>query len=228
MILQYEPADTTNPQHPTWDNILEHCGFDLDDLLSTGGLESYGIWSGQDYLTSWIASMTREPGVALPYLFFYGNQNCGKSAFREAVDILFKTGSVCADQAAWNLVGWNGELEDAFFCYLEEVGFGYEINDAKAERLRGYVTQPNLLIHIKGKSGHKVTNLTHWCQMSNRREDLPDLGGYPTTVIQVFDLENEIPKGKLLKALKAEAPHFMKTLMDLQLPQALPAIITGD
>jgi len=120
-VMKYEAERTLYPQHPTWDDILGHCGRDLDNLLSENGLEDYDIFTGQDYLTSWIASMIRNPETALPYLFFYGNQNCGKSTFREAVDILFKTSSVQADHAIYNKIGCNEELEGAVFCYLEEL-----------------------------------------------------------------------------------------------------------
>lgn len=222
-FTKYVPADTTDPQHPTWDRILGHCGRGLDDLLKTGGLESYGIWSGQDYLTSWITSMIREPETPLPYLFFYGNQCCGKSMFRWAVSYLFETGSLCADYVVYNKTGWNRELREAIFCYLEELG---PIVDDCAARLRIYVTASTLPMRVQGEPFSKIPNLTHWCQMSNHREDLPYLGNYPTTVIPVSDLEDEIPTRILLKSLKREAPHFMATVMNFQLPLSLPALDT--
>lgn len=223
MFTRYEPADTANPQHPTWDRILGHCGRGLDDLLSTGGLESYGIMSGQDYLTSWIASMLREPETPLPYLFFFGNQNCGKSMFRWAVSYLFFDGCIAADHLFFGKIGWNRELKGAIFCYLEELGL---IVEDTAERLRMYVTAPVIPLRALGEASQEIPNLTHWCQMSNQREDLPFLGKFPTTVIQVGDLEDEIPMRTLLKALKKEAPQFMTTVMNFQLPLSLPALDT--
>ena len=76
-------------------------------------------------------------------------------------------------------------------------------------------------------------NTTHWCQMANNRDSLPIFPGDARIIIMyVADLMNEIPKEILLTRLKEEAPHFMRTLLDLQLPAftgrlRLPIITTS-
>ena len=40
-----------------------------------------GIKTGADYGLLWAAFCLREPYRKLPYLFFYGDQDCGKSTY---------------------------------------------------------------------------------------------------------------------------------------------------
>jgi hypothetical protein len=67
----------------------------------------------RDYLLYWIACMLRDPFEPLPYLFFYGDQNSGKSIFHEAVSLLMTKGVAAADRALTNANDFNGELANA-------------------------------------------------------------------------------------------------------------------
>ena len=52
-----------------------------------------GIKTGADYGLLWAANMLREPYKKLPYLFFYGGEDCGKSTYHEAFEFLMTKGS---------------------------------------------------------------------------------------------------------------------------------------
>ena len=78
-------------------------------------------------------------------------------------------------------------------------------------------------------------NATHWVQTANRRENCPVFpGDTRITAIYVGDLlkEQKIAKPKLEPLLAQEAPHFLHTLMHLELPPMLdrlrlPVVSTG-
>ena len=68
---------------------------------------------------------------------------------------------------------------------------------------------------------YQVPNTTHWIQSANYQADCPVFpGDTRITVIEVCDLcpDQEVAKKTLLVKLEEEAPHFMYTLMNLQLP----------
>lgn len=233
--LRYVPAEVepSEIKHPHWDKIMSHCGKDLDSQIKVSPwAKQYGILSGRDYLTMWISCMIREPYDPLPYLFFFGNQNCGKSIFREAIELLMTKGCVQADAALQSTSGFNGELYEAVLCYVEEVDLS-KAGSMAYNRIKEYVTNLQLSVHIKFMQPFMAPNTTHWCQMANSRDSLPIFPNDTRIIIMhVADLLEEIPKGILLTRLKEEAPHFMRTLFDLQLPPTtgrlrLPIITTG-
>jgi len=69
-------------------------------------------------------------------------------------------------------------------------------------------------------------------QMANTRASLPIFpGDTRITAMNVQSLEEDIPKPILLDALRKEAPHFMRTMFDFEIPEAsgrmmLPVIET--
>jgi hypothetical protein len=57
--------------------------------------------------------------------------------------------------------------------------------------------------------------------MANSRSSLPVFpGDTRITAMNVPALEEEIPKGKFQELLKVEAPHFMRTLLDFEIPDS--------
>ena len=82
-----------------------------------------------------------------------------------------------------------------------------------------------------------AANTTHWIQVANKREFCPIFPG-DTRIIMMYVPTlamaglKDIPKDELKTKLREEAPHFMRTLIDLQIPPAtgrlrLPVITTS-
>ena len=66
---------------------------------------------------------------------------------------------------------------------------------------------------------YEQPNTTHWIQCANKREACPIFpGDTRITVIFVREIEQEIPRTVLVDHLVAEAPNFLRTLLDVQLP----------
>ena len=237
--LRFLPAEVNDDiiiHHPHWDRILQHCG---DDLTSTikewDWARKSGISSGKDYLLYWIASLIRYPFDPLPYLFLFGPQNSGKSIFHEAISLLIKNqmGVLPADQALTNGGGFNGELANAILCVVEETDLS-KSGSVAYNRIKEWVTAIMIAIHPKRIQVYKQKNTTHWIQCSNTRNYCPVFpGDTRITMSYVGELEEEIPKHKLLKLLEDEASYFMATLMSLKLPEPesrlrIPVVMTSN
>jgi hypothetical protein len=209
------------PHHPHWDMILEHCGRDLDsELQKCEWAQKAKIRTGRDYLLHWVAAMFREPYEPLPYLFFFGPQNTGKSIFHEALTWIMEGGVARADKALGSHSDFNGELANAVLCVVEEK----DISATKGaeNRIKDWVTSKTLLIRKMRTDAYSQPNTTHWVQVANHRKHCPVMpGDTRITMIHVDRLKSEIPKSQLEPLLKAEAPHFMRTLMDLELPPVM-------
>ena len=217
--LVYAPADVDRPHHPNWDKVLDHCGHGLDESLRDNEwARQNGIQTGAEYLLFWIACMLREPFEPLPYLFFFGDQNCGKSIFHEALSLLITRGVVPADRALTSKGDFNGELANAILCYVEETDLS-SAGVGAYNKIKDWVTSRVLSIHAKRQQVYTQANTTHWCQMANKPSNCPVFeNDTRITMIHVGALEQEIPKSILLKSLSDEGPHFMRTLLDLHLP----------
>lgn len=221
----FEPAklDDDEPSyHPHWDKILNHCGRDLDDALrQSEWAQQFGIKTGADYLLYWTACLLRDPFSPLPYLFFWGSQNCGKSIFHQALRRLMTKGCASADRALTNSNDFNGELANIILAYIEEK----DISTAPGayNKIKDWVTSEILWIRKMRTDAYPQANTLHFVQCANKPEFCPMFpGDSRITMIHVDDLElgAEIPKDVLIKQLEIEAPHFMRTLMQLELPKA--------
>jgi hypothetical protein len=232
----YQPAelgDDEAPNHPHWDLILSHIGRDLDTpLKNLAWAQRAGIRTGGQYLTAWIACMLREPFSPLPYLFAYGSENCGKSIFHEAISFLFTKGVVPADRALRSRNDFNGELANAILCVVEECDLSKA--DSAYTRLKEWVTCVMLSIRKMRTDSYTQPNTTHWFQAANDQSFCPVFkNDTRIIVLNVPDLlsEQEIPRQTLHERLRNEAPHFMYTLMNMELPPVigrlrLPVIAT--
>lgn len=216
----YKPSETPGP-HPHWDMILNHCGESLTPALKDGKVVP-GIVTGGRYLLTWTAIMFRNPIARLPYLFFHGPQNSGKSSFHEALALLFaelcgrhRPGVASVDRAL--MADKNGELDGAVLAYCEET------NVAKSPtaygKIKDMVTNHTLWIRKCYFDAYPVPNYTHMVQCANQHDACPvEFGDTRIVVSYVPPLKNEIPKPLLFERLKEEAPNFMRTIMDLELP----------
>lgn len=217
-----------------WNKILNHLGKGLDDAIKANQwAKSNGIEKGADYLKCWIASMFQFPLEPLPYLFFYSqNQDTGKSVFHESIELLLTCGYVRADQALISQGGFNGELQNAVLCVVEETDM--KKNQVAYNRIKDWVTSRSLPIHIKGRTPYAVPNTTHWVHASNSSTACPIFSGDTRiTMIYVDDLTEKIPKTEFIALLEKEASHFITSCLNLELPRSndrlnLPVITTKE
>src|SRR5574340_707990 len=234
--LRFKPEafDSEESMHPSWDRIVNHVGTELNKSLRDMTWASRcGIRTGRDYLLHWIALMLREPFSPLPYLFLWStSQNTGKSIFHEAISLLMQGGIMRADTALTSSGDFNGELAGAVLCVVEEANIA-EHGSSVYNKLKDWVLAPNIAIHAKYKQVFMQPNTTHWVQCANDPSHCPVFpGDTRITMINVPQLEMEIPKSILLLKLEEEAPYFMHTLMNTPLPDVekrtrLPIVNTG-
>lgn len=228
--------DEEDLSYPTWTKIIKHCACGLDDYIGDDPwCRANGIISGADYLMCWVASLFQFPERPLPYLFFYDkNQNTGKSTFHEALSLLLTTGYQRAESALTNKSGFNGELESAIICVVEEV----DLNRDKMAygRIKDWTTSPQMAIQYKGKTPYQTRNTTHWIQCANGHQHCPVFpGDTRITMCNVPPLDplDLIPKRKLVQLLESEASDFLTAIMSLEIPESndrlnIPVVATGD
>jgi hypothetical protein len=233
----YQPANLEYdvvPHHPHWDMILSHCGGDLDNAVrSDEWCKMHSIQSGSDYLKYWIAYLLRNPFQPLPYLFLYGNQNSGKSILHCAISKLMTTGIASADRALSSSNDFNGELANCVLAYVEETDLSSNYGKAYA-RIKDWTTNDDLWIRRMRMDAYKQRNTLHFIQTGNKLRNIyMEQNDTRIVVIFVPDLppKTEIPKTEMMGHLGDEAPHFMRTIMDLSLPSphsrlALPPLRT--
>jgi hypothetical protein len=113
---------------------------------------------------------------------------------------------------------FNSELEGCVLALVEELNIG---NEKAHARLKDLVTSPKITIRAMRRDTYEVPNLTSWIQTANHRDNcwVPE-GDSRITVIFVDKLERDIPKDVLMGHLTKEAPHFLRTLIDMNLPSA--------
>lgn len=217
--------------HPHWDLVMAHLGRDLDgDLKNLRWAIDANVRTGGDYLKAWIACMFREPFQPLPYLFFWGPENSGKSLFFESISELVTKGVVSAFNALTSRNDFNGDIAGAILCYIDEK----DITKAPGarDRMKEWVTGKMIPIRKMRMDTYMQVNTTHWCQCANSPRYCPiSPNDTRITMIHVAPPEAEIPKDVLLDKLRSEAPAFMATLLDLNVPHAhgrlrLPMVVT--
>jgi len=229
-----ELADDEAPSHPHWDLIFEHIGHELTPTLrELPWAVDAGIRTGADYLRAWVACAFRDPFQPTPYLFFFGPEDSGKSIFHEALKLLVTKGVVQAKRPLEGRDGFNGELSGAIICAVEEVDIS-KCPGAR-ERLKAWVTGRTISIRKLRQDSFEQPNATHWVHTANSLDNCPIFpGDTRITAIYVADLldEQRIAKPKMEAFLEQEAPHFLYTLMHLELPPVidrlrLPVVTTG-
>jgi len=234
--LRYSPTkDIENLKYTHWTKVLNNLGSGLDNVVRENSwCRNNGIITGADYLKLWIASLLQKPTKPLPYLFFYGSQNSGKSLFHESLSELFDRGSIKADVALTDARAFNAELNGAILCIVEEVN----ITKSKGayNRIKDWVTAKELLIHAKGGTPYHVQNMTHWVQMANDPSYCPIFAGDSRiVVINVPGIvpTQTIPRDILLAEMKKEAPDFLAEVLNIEIPfcndrLSLPVLATNE
>ena len=221
--------------YDTWLSVLEHCGSSLDAYVEKDSwcLDN-GVETGSDYLAYWIANMFQRPNEPLPYLFFVGEENTGKSTLHEGLKTLFKKGKgyVRADQALTSKGNFNGELEGAVLCVVEETNLTQ--NKEANNRLKDWVTGKTISIRPMYVSPFDIDNTTHWIQCANDASYCTVMpGDTRIVVIHVNAIESEIPKILFLKKLEDERAAFLNYILNIDLPApagrlAIPCLSTSD
>jgi len=235
--LRFLPTkDIDNLKYPTWAKILQHCGKGLDAAIAKNNwCKSNGIENGADYLKCWICSIFKEPMQPLPYLFFYSKeQGTGKSMFWEALSLLLTKGCQKAEVALTSQQSFNGELEGAIICSVEEIDLNS--NKLAYNRIKDWVTARELLIHPKGGQAYNAPNTTHWIQCSNNPNACPIFDGDTRiTMVHVpkIPVMELIAKKSIIPLLEKEAPDFLAEILNIELPVSpdrlnLPVIETEE
>lgn len=218
----------------TWLSVVRHCSSYLNDaVVNDPWCQTNGIKDGSDYLLCWISSMLQKPTQPLPYLFFVGDQNTGKSTLHEALgQFIIKKGYVRADQALVNPSGFNGEVANAVLCVVEETDL--RVNKEAANRLKDWVTGRTISIRALYKNAYDIANSTHWIQCANDSNYCPVISGDTRImVVRVPRIAVEIPKEILFRRLETEAAMFLDLLLNIELPEsnsrlAVPCINTHE
>lgn len=232
--LRFDPSprDAGEPSHPHWDMVVEHIGTDLTPHLKTlDWAKEAGILTGGDYLKAWYACVIRHPFEPLPYLFFFGPQNSGKSIFWEAFHCLVTKGVVEAHRALSGKSDFNGELEGTVLVAIEEQDLS---NDPRTmAKIKLAVTAIFLAIRRMRQDAYMVLNTNHFVHCANSKTSVPIFkGDERVTMCHVPSLTRDIPKRVLRQKLEEEAPAFLRTLIDMTLPPStgrlrIPIVNTG-
>ena len=233
--FKYKPAELADdeiPYHPHWDMIFDHIGHELTPVLRDlpWAVEA-NIRTGADYLRAWVACAFRDPFQPTPYLFFFGPEDSGKSIFYESLQRLVTKGVVQAKRALTS--EFNSELSGAIICAVEEVDIAK--SPGAHAKIKEYSTGRTILIRKMRHDSFEQPNATHWVQTANNRANCPVLpGDTRITAIYVSDLleEQKIAKPKMELFLDEEAPHFLYTMMHIDLPPImgrlrLPVVTTA-
>lgn len=221
--LAYEPTKEDRPmEHPHWDMIFSHLGQGLDEAVADHPwCQENGITSGATYLLYWCASLFQRPSQKLPYLFFFGPENSGKSSLHNSLGLLMSKGHVEARNALLTI--YNGELDGAILAYVEEVNLTGKNEDAFS-RLKDFVTNDKIWINAKYANLYQSVSHLHWIQVSNFRHFCPIFPG-DSRIVVIHISEKPTAdiawEEKMKPALKAEAPDFLRTLFDIRLPEGV-------
>ena len=231
---QYTCEPVEGP-HPHWDKVLTHCFGSLDRVIEADPVcQQLGITSGYQYGLYWVASILQSPYQPLPYLFFWGYQNCGKSTFADAFRMLVTRGCVAGNSAVKGKDTFNGELDGAVFVCIEE------LNIAKTpgvmDRLKAWITNQEVTVRSMHKDQYEQRNTRHFVQIANHVEFCPvEPDDTRITVIHVPPLvrDEEIYPIALKKRLQDEVGHFLFTALNTELPPTykrlrLPILATAD
>jgi hypothetical protein len=218
----------------TWLKVFAHCGQDLDQYLAEHPwAKKHGITTGAEYLLLWTACLMREPLEPLPFLFFFGPSESGKSTFYKANSLLLTKGFCSADRALAGKDGFNGELAGCLLASIAETDFTTSAKYTYA-RLKDWVDAERIQIRDMRTTAYMVRNTLHFIMTANRVECCPVLDADDSRITSVFvpKPEDEIKRTVLWERLRHEAPAFMGLVMSLNLPSAdgrlrIPAMSTS-
>jgi energy-coupling factor transporter ATP-binding protein EcfA2 len=183
---------------------------------------AFGIEDGADYLRYWVASAVKHPYEPLPYLFFFGQQGCGKSIFVEMLKMLFPDSAGEISQAVLSESGFNGEAMGKVFGYIEEKDLTGKQAQRAYERIKEWVMAKEISIHPKGKTPYMARNTMKFIHFANNINSIKiDRDDTRVVAIDVGTLHDPIPKSIMESKLQEEIPNFLRTIMTTEIPPAV-------
>ncbi|MBX3411863.1 MAG: hypothetical protein KF708_04035 [Pirellulales bacterium] len=211
--LAYTPGEPGKHLH--WNLIFDHLGFGLDDAVDADDwCAEHGIDCGADYLRLWVTLMLRAPHLHLPLLFLYSEkEGTGKSSLHRALSILFHRGCVAAIDC---LTGaFNRPLAGCVLAHVEEDRIPREA----AGKVKRYIESPTIPIRAMRTDHYELVNTSHWICSSNHIDAVPlSAGNTRVVMLEVGKLESEIEWPRLERELRAEAPSFLATINQIEIP----------
>jgi hypothetical protein len=220
--LRYKPKLEPPYNCETWMKIMNHCGSGLDQAVkSNNWCLSNGIETGGEYLLHWVAALFQKPDQPLPYLFLFSEEeNSGKSILHESLGRLMTRGYVRGDTALTSSGNFNGELENAVLCAVEEIDLSKH-KEAR-NRMKDWVNARQISIHRKSLTPYHIHNTTHWIQCANHATFCPIFAGdsrITMCYVKPLTPEELIPKARLEQLLEKEASDFLGLIMSIELPR---------
>lgn len=227
--LAFVPTVDDRPMsHPTFDLVLAHCGKGLDDAVRVDEwCNENGVTCGADYLRLWAVRLFKYPKSRLPYLFFYSeDNNSGKSTFHRALGLLMTKGYEMARKPLTE--DFNQQLAGALLCAVEELDLSN--HDEAYSRIKQYCENPMIVIRGMRMNAYTSDNYTHWVHTANTETACPvEPGDERVVAIEQVELPkpdripwDEPPKKdeppNMVTRLIAEAPDFLRTLLDIEPP----------
>jgi hypothetical protein len=218
--FKFKAADHDGPT-PHFDMVLDHCGKSLTPFVRLDDwCGDRNILSGGDYLLVWAASMFQRPFQLLPYLFFVGPQNAGKSAFPKALGFLMSRGFTKIDKVFKRNTTFDGELAGTILGLVEEATL---VGREAYNRIKDLTVTDWLQIEPKGLNSFRQRNCLHFVHTGNNLFDCPILEEDDTriNVIEVGELseEQQVCEAMMKGYWEQEAPYFIRKLMNYKLPE---------
>ena len=221
-------------EHPHWDMVFDHTFASLSEPVKQNPwFADNAIHSGGDYGRAWLACLIKCPFEPLPVLATVGEEDSGKSIWYETVrEYLFTRGVANVNEALTREDSFNGELEGALLCVIEEISLAG--NRKALARLKEWTTARVLPIRRMRTDLYHVPCSAHFYMCVNQLDHIPVLAGDSRIVVCWVDKpQTPIPKPILTEELRREAPAILHTLRNWRLPAIsgrlrLPLVNTED
>lgn len=234
--LRFQRKDNNeNLHYPHWNMLLDHLGVGLDDSVAKDRwCCENDLMNGAAYLKCWMASLIQYPTEPLPYLFFYGEQNSGKTSFHEAFELLLTRGVKRVSTALTSTNNFNGEVQGVILGIIEELKLSSNRSSTVIDKIKDWVTSKKICIHPKGETPYMTQNLLHFIQCANEHDAAPVFpGDTRIVVVPVYPLKKEIPRSTFFEQLEKEGSDFTTELLSLEIPPPngrlrIPVITTAE
>ena len=142
----------------------------VDHLLYSIANGDYGVF---EYLFSWTAHVVQRPGVKIgTALAIVGPQGIGKNAAFAPVQSILGPHAFESTNADEDVLGsFNAHLAKTVFLVMNEAIWGGD--KKKSGKLKGYITDPTLMINGKGRDQYQTTNHMNIVFLSNHDRIVP-------------------------------------------------------
>lgn len=223
--------------HPTWDAIEERIGSLLSPyVISNEWCQRHSITTGGQYLRLIRAVMFQHPDHPTPYLALYSRQGgTGKTLYVETIPSILVEGGVAGGAKFLSGQGsFNGHLATSWFAFIAEVDISAK---GAYDRLKAYVTDELVESEAKHQNATVERNHCHLVQLCNKLAFIPlEAEDRRIVIVPVPSLSpsvqgdesltfhERLANGKwihgieLKERLTAEAPGYLHSLLNMELP----------